>query len=610
MQKSQLSGRIESVSRTSRSCRSKLSRMAMKPRSTGRTIRFVLRRGAIAALIACASPLSSASDVIFANSFEGFALLGGSISGRAFFDPDSNGNLADGEPLVGAEVYLDENYNGRFDDGEPLDLTDAEGRYRFAGVGAGVWHVRQVLPAPNLQTFPAGGVLPVYDRLPDEVVEYVHAPPGVGNFDVPYGRNASDFPPKWGGLAPNNDAQIVDSVDLVLKPIGVRDRSTGLGPSNGTELLTLPLGSFITLRFDEPVIDGAGIDLVLYSFSGGAAGEQAEVFIGETADALQSVGVFEENEGTLNIDLADYGVLGAIQFVKVVALDNLGSWFGFELVGAEALNFAAADPDAHIVVVTPDEYVFEDLDFGRFARDLPPTLTLGFEDNDLGTPEFRAGESVRLQVFAQDDLGIDSLSVSANGTPVTLDEDNAADIDLALPGVLLVEAETTDTGGQTVARQSQLYVVNADGSTPFDPNAAGQGERSDATAPFARILTPAPGTSAGGDIDIVGQVTGSPAPTAWTLQYAPVDLVDPYDLAFDDPDYIEIASGNGPVASGLLGTVPLSGLADGIYFLRLSAENGLGQFAWFGQVLAKNVPEDTCGRSSRSPPRRPMIRSR
>ena len=531
------------------------------------------------------------SDLIFASSFEGFALLGGSISGRAFFDPDSNGNLADGEPLVGAEVYLDENYNGRFDDGERLDLTDAEGRYRFAGVGAGVWHVRQMLPAPNLQTFPAGGVLPVYDRLPDEVVSYTHAAPGLGNFDVPYGRNASDFPPNWSAAAPNGGAQIVDSVDLVLKPIGVRDRSFGSGPSNGTELLTLPQGASILLRFDEPIIDGPGIDLVLYSF-GNAAGEQAEVRLGAAPDQLQSVGIFEESNSTLPLDLADFGIPGFVQYVEVIGLDLLGSWFGFEFVGAEALNFAAADPDAHIVVVTPDEYVFEDLDFGRFARDLPPTLTLGFADNDPGTPEFRAGESVRLQVFAQDDLGIDSLSVSANGTPVALDEDNAADIDLALPGVLVIEAETTDTGGQTVARQSQLYVVNADGSTPFDPNAAGQGERSDATAPFARILTPAPGTSAGGDIDIVGQVTGNPAPTAWTLQYAPVDLVDPYNLAFDDSDYIEIASGNGPVASGLLGTVPLSGLADGIYFLRLTAENNLDQFAWFGQVLAKNVPED------------------
>jgi len=429
--------------------------------------------------------------------------------------------------------------------------------------------------------------------LPDEVVEYVHAPPGTGNFDVPYGRNASDFPPNWGAGAPNGDAQIVDSVDLVLKPIGVRDRSFGSGPSNGTEVLTLPQDASILLRFDEPVIDGPGIDLVLYGYSSGNDSEQAEVSIGATPDALQSVGVFNQADGSLPLDLADFGILGTVQYVRVTGLDLLGSWNGFEFVGAEALNFAAADPDAHIVVVTPDENEFEDLDFGRFARDLPPTLTLGVEDNDPSTSEFRAGESVRLNVYAQDDLGIDLLDVSANGTSVSLDADNSAIIDLVLPGLLVIDATTTDSGGQTTTRQTQLYIVNADGSRPFDPNAAGQGDRSDATAPFARILTPSPGTSTDGDIDIVGQVTGNPAPTAWTLEYAPVDLVDPYDLAAIDSDYVELSSGTGPVTSGLLGTVPLGALADGIYFLRLTAENSLGQFAWFGQVLAKNVPEET-----------------
>lgn len=592
MQPSYFSKLIKSFSRATRYCRLKLSCLTMKPLGRPTMMNSILRHATVASFVACAPPLSSASDVIYANGFEGFELLGGSIEGRAFFDPDSDGDLTDGEPLSDVEVYLDENYNGRFDDGEPLDLTDAEGRYRFAGVGAGVWHVRQVLPAPNLQTVPAGAVPPAYDRLPDEVVEYVHAPPGVGNFDVAYGKHATDYPPDWGGLAPTNSPEVLDTLDILLKPIGVRSRALGGFATNGTELLTLPLDASVTLRFEEPIIDGPGIDLVLYSY-GGTAGESAEVFLGPSADALESIGIFEEDDSTYPIDLEDLDMAGPVQFVRLVSLSNAGTYFGFEFTGAEVFNFAAPDPDAHIVVMTPDNFVYEDLDFGRFARDLAPSLTLGVEDNDPDTPELRAGESIRLQVYAQDDLGIDVLTVLANGAPVSLDEDNAADIALSLPGLLTIEAETTDTGGQTVARQAQVYVVNADGTTPFDPNAAGQGERSAATAPFARILTPAPGANEESDIDIIGQVTGTPAPTAWTLEYAPVDLVDPYDLGADDPDYIELAAGTGPIASGLLGTAPLGALADGIYFLRLTAENGLGQFAWFGQVLAKNVPEET-----------------
>jgi len=77
----------------------------------------------ISATVTAAAQGDPADDLIYANSFEGFELLGGSIEGRAFFDPDSDGDLVDGQPLAGVEVYLDENYNGRFDGGEPLDLT-------------------------------------------------------------------------------------------------------------------------------------------------------------------------------------------------------------------------------------------------------------------------------------------------------------------------------------------------------------------------------------------------------------------------------------------------------------------------------------------------------
>jgi len=544
----------------------------------------------LAIFILLVLPVIADDDLIFNDRFEGFP--GGTISGRVLSDPDSNGNLGDGAAVEGARVYLDRNFNGRFDDDEPVEETNALGEYLFTELSTGTYHVRQLLPAPNIQTFPAGDVLPAYDMLPDEVVEYVHAPPGVGNFDVPYGRMASDYPPNWGAIAPDSSAQIVDSVELVLQPIGVRNQGTFSGPRNGAELLTLPLGSSITLRFDEPIIDGDGIDLVLFSYSAGSAQEQAEVLIGSTADNLTSIGIFEENEGALNIDLADYNIVGTIQFVQVVSLDNLGTWFGFEFVGAEAINVAPADPDAHIVTVTRNEYVFEDRDFGRFARDLPPNLTLGVEDNVPGTPELRAGESVQLRVFAQDDLGISALSVTANGEPLELDDALSAEVQLVLPGTMRFDATTEDTSGQSVSRQLELYVVNADGSSPFDPNVGGQGEQSSAMAPVARILTPAPGTSTDGDIDIIGQVTGDPTPTAWVLEYAPVDLVDPYDLPADDGDYIALASGVEPVETGLLGTVPLSSLPDGIYFLRLTAENALGQFAWFGQVLAKNVPEE------------------
>ena len=164
------------------------------------------------------------NDVLFGDSFEGFALLGGTISGRAFDDPDQDGVLMPGDERAGITVYLDTNYNGRLDNGERTTLTDNDGFYEFNAVGAGLYHVRQQLAPANVQTMPAPGVTPDYDFLPDEVVEYQHAPPGVGNFDQPYGKNASPWPGEWADLAFGSLPELVDSIDLVLEPIGVRNR--------------------------------------------------------------------------------------------------------------------------------------------------------------------------------------------------------------------------------------------------------------------------------------------------------------------------------------------------------------------------------------------------
>ncbi len=125
---------------------------------------------------------------------------GGTIQGTVFTDPDHDGDLADGEPLARVTVFLDANFNGRIDDGERREITDADGNYEFIFVPPGLHHVRQLLPAPNVQTFPIDGQAPVFNMLPDEVIQYTHAAPGLGNLDEPYGQLASDWPAQWGAI--------------------------------------------------------------------------------------------------------------------------------------------------------------------------------------------------------------------------------------------------------------------------------------------------------------------------------------------------------------------------------------------------------------------------
>ncbi len=529
-------------------------------------------------------------DVIYADSFEGDGFSGGAISGQVLFDPDRDGALADGQRQPGVVVFLDENFNGDLDAGEPTAITDEQGVYRFVGLAAGLYHVRQALSPPQFQTFPAGGIVPALDRLPDEVLAYQHSPPGVGDFDEPYGNNASDWPAEWDRAFSGPLPRPVTSVDLVLKPIGVRNLSGATGPRRGTEFLSLATDASITVRFDEALIDGPGPDLLVYSLSRGSAGELAEILVGPDAGTLTSLGLFSQDDRTVEVDFADAGIEGPISVVRINGQDDLGRFKGFELVGLEAVNIADPDLSAHIVTINDVNRIYNNLNFGRFAEDLPPTLTIGLTDNEQTTPELRVGESATVSIAAIDDIGIAELTLTVNGQTVGLDADNRAVVSLTNPGELLLQVTATDTGDQAVARSASFTITNDDGTPPNDPNLTGRRARDDPNAPRVRIISPAPGLSSSEDVAIVATITGEPS--TWTLAYAPVADVDPQVLAAEDPDYVELASGTGDRFSEAIGTVPFSSLPDGIYFVRLGASNESGQFAFFGQAIAKNVPED------------------
>jgi RHS repeat-associated protein len=536
------------------------------------------------------SILDGAEILDFFSNPTGGSLFGGTIQGTVFNDTENDGDLTGDAPLEGITVFLDANFNGVLDRGERTARTDENGDYEFVFVAPGLHHVRQNLPAPNVQTFPVDGQAPTYNYLPDEVFEYTHAAPGVGNFDEPYGENASDWPAGWSNIeftGPN--AEPVDP-NVVLKPIGVRDRVPNVRVFEGTEFLSLPTGASITLRFDEPIVDGLGPDLLIYpGANSGTTPEEAELLVGTTPDALVSLGLILQQDGIHPLDLADHNFPGPVHFVKLISQNNGGDWFGYDFVGMEVLNAALPDPGAHIVTVTSNE-VFENRDFGRYFRDLPPTLILTAGDGEASTVGLRAGEIAFVGASAVDDIGIANLQVSVNGQPVALDANGSTTVPVPNAGKLYVDATTTDSGGQTVEKSTEIYVLNADGTFPFDPSQTGQSANTE-EAPRTRILTPGPGFVFPDDIEIVAEIIGSPAVTQWTLEIAPVDAIDPYDLTAPDADYQQIAAGSGNVYSAPIATVLLSTMADGVYFLRLCARNSPTKIACYGQVIAKNVTE-------------------
>lgn len=83
----------------------------------------------------------------------------GEIRGTKFEDRDGNGKLADGDHhrLSGWTIFLDTNNNGVLNAGEPMTVTDDHGNYRFIGLVAGTYHVREVQQSGWMQTVPSLG---------------------------------------------------------------------------------------------------------------------------------------------------------------------------------------------------------------------------------------------------------------------------------------------------------------------------------------------------------------------------------------------------------------------------------------------------------------------
>ena len=74
-------------------------------------------------------------------------LLSVSVGGTVWHDLDADGTRDAGEPaIVSQEVFLDQNRNRVRDVGEQATLTDALGRYAFAGLPAGRWFVSASVP--------------------------------------------------------------------------------------------------------------------------------------------------------------------------------------------------------------------------------------------------------------------------------------------------------------------------------------------------------------------------------------------------------------------------------------------------------------------------------
>jgi choice-of-anchor A domain-containing protein/RHS repeat-associated protein len=212
----------------------------------------------------------------------------------------------------------------------------------------------------------------------------------------------------------------------------------------------------------------------------------------------------------------------------------------------------AGDVGAHAVDVrlTNDRGVTTDQTFTlTVAADTTPPSVSILQTTNLANP----GDSVTVQVVATDDVAVSTVSLTMNGSPVTLGPGNIATFTVTAPGMVNLVATATDPSGNVGTATASVRV--------FDPT--------ETTAPVAVITSPNYGDTVTYLTPVVGTVNDRNL-DFYRLEYAPAG----------SGQWVQFAQGTSNVANGTLGTFDPTMLQNGDYDIRLTAQNINGMITY------------------------------
>jgi RHS repeat-associated protein len=215
---------------------------------------------------------------------------------------------------------------------------------------------------------------------------------------------------------------------------------------------------------------------------------------------------------------------------------------------AETLTFTATDPiglqDATAVQLVVTQV---STDFLR------PVVTLA------ATPDTtNAGGTIQLTLAVSDASGILLRELKVDGLAVTLDGAGHGSFSSPTPGIFTAVGSALDAGGNR-------------GETSVELRFQSPG---DTTLPTVAITTPANGDEVPAAIDIEGTAADANL-LRYTLEYS----------VKNRNEYRQFAAGGTPVVAGVLGQLDTTAMQNGIYDLRLSAEDRSGNTATVQSVI-------------------------
>ena len=501
----------------------------------------------------------------------------GAISGKVVLDEDADPATQSHSGLADWKVFLDLDYDGQPGAFEPSTQTAADGSYLIAELDPGRYRVRVETRPGWAQVFPTTSPPASPDGYTDRVVDVFDS--GTGPIPFPYGRLADPLP---GDRIILGGTPAPVPAETVIGPLPAPPLVAPIGTWAHADWLSMPSNSTITVAFDgEEVIDGPGDDLWLFTSLQQGSLEQAEVYLGSTESNLTYATTITAASPNA-LDLALFAVPQPVRFIKLRSLTSIGYFPGLEIVGFQAVNYRPA-PTGHYDVEVFGSQTVSNVNFGVIGDDRPPHVFVSLEDDNL-----RAGVAAQIIVTVSDDVGISNVTLHANSAVVTLDAGRQGTFTPSSGGLLEFFATATDTAGQTTDTLLSQVVRNADGSLPDLSGYAISG--SSAGGPAINVVSPVAGEILVSPHDLIGTISGTVSPVAsWSVHYALAELVNPEALADNDPDYVLLNQGAGPVTSASLGTLAGDTLPAGAYLVRVSATDLNSTTAYLGFVLGVRV---------------------
>ena len=159
------------------------------------------------------------------------------------------------------------------------------------------------------------------------------------------------------------------------------------------------------------------------------------------------------------------------------------------------------------------------------------------------------GDSVTITVNATDNVGVVSAELTVNGLPVPLDASGTATYNSGTAGVFTAVSTALDAAGNEGLDAEEFRFLSTGDTTP----------------PVVAVTSPAAGAEISSPTDVVGTASDDNL-TMYKLQYS----------AKDRNEFITFASGTSSVTDGVLGSLDATTLRNGLYDIKLTAEDASG----------------------------------